>query len=72
MSDNIQSEASAAGSDESASLEPSPTASSDMDLIDDISNATGRTPNEVESALLNLLPERLPNQSDSSLPETGP
>jgi hypothetical protein len=72
MSANIQPEASAAGSDESANLGPRPTERPDSDLIDDISNATGRTPNEVEAALLNLLPERLPNQSDASLPETGP
>ncbi len=72
MSANIQPEASAAGSDESANLGPRPTERPDLDLIDDISNATGRTPNEVEAALLNLLPERLPNQSDASLPETGP
>lgn len=72
MSAYIQPEASAAGSDESANLGPRPTARPDLDLIDDISNATGRTPNEVEAALLNLLPERLPNQSGASLPETEP
>ena len=69
MSDSSQPEASAPGSNESVNPESIATAHPDLDLIDDISNATGRTANEVEAALLNLLPERLPNRSIASTPE---
>jgi hypothetical protein len=55
-------------SEESAIVQPKAEAGKALDLIDEISNATGHTANEVQAALLNLLPERTPNRRDSNKP----